>query len=65
VARQTADKLQRRIAEAARTGEAQHELAAERTRQLMERLEDAIAAAEHRLAMLDDDVVRPGRHGRG
>jgi hypothetical protein len=65
VARQTADKLQRRISDAARTGEAQHDLAAERVRQLMERLEDAIAAAEDRLAVLDEDVVRPGRPGRG
>jgi hypothetical protein len=65
VARQTADKLQRRISDAARTGEAQHEVAADRVRQLMERLDEAISAAEDRLAMLDADVVRPGRPGRG
>jgi hypothetical protein len=65
VARQTADKLQRRIADAARTGEAQHEVAADRVRQLMERLEEAISAAEDRIAMLDADVVRSGRPGRG
>jgi hypothetical protein len=65
VARQTADKLQRRISDAARVGEAQHEVAADRVRQLMERLDEAISAAEDRLAMLDADVVRPGRPGRG
>jgi hypothetical protein len=65
VARQTADKLQRRISDAARTGEAQHEVAADRVRQLMERLDEAISAAEDRIAMLDADVVRPGRPGRG
>jgi hypothetical protein len=65
VARQTADKLQRRIADAARTGEAQHEVAADRVRQLMERLEEAISAAEDRIATLDEDVVRSGRPGRG
>jgi hypothetical protein len=65
VARQTADKLQKRISDAARTGEAQHELAADRVRQLMERLEETISAAEDRIAMLDDDVVRSGRPARG
>jgi hypothetical protein len=65
VARQTADKLQKRISDAARTGEAQHELAADRVRQLMERLEEAISAAEDRIAMLDVEVVRSGRPSRG
>jgi hypothetical protein len=65
VARQTADKVQRRITEAARTGEAQHEVAAKRVRQLTERLEEAIAAAEDRLALLEDDIVRSDRADRG
>jgi hypothetical protein len=63
VARETADRLQRRISEAARTGEAQHELAAERARQLFERLEEAIAAAEDRLAVIETDLARAGRPG--
>jgi hypothetical protein len=65
VARRTADNLQRRITDAARTGEAQHDLAADRVRQLIDRLEEAIAAAEDRIAMLDEDIVRSGRPGRG
>jgi hypothetical protein len=64
VARQTADRLQKRIAEAARTGEAQHELAADRVRQLTERLEETIAAAEERIAALEVDYVRTGRGER-
>jgi hypothetical protein len=62
-ARQSADKLQRRISEAARTGEAQHDLAAERVRQLTERLEDALSAAEERLAAIEVDYARTGRTG--
>jgi hypothetical protein len=62
-ARQSADKLQRRISEAARTGEAQHDLAAERVRQLTERLEDALSAAEERLAAIELDYARSGRAG--
>ena len=61
VARQTADRLEKRITEAARTGEAQHERAAERVRQVTERLEETIAAAEDRIAALDVDYVRTGR----
>jgi hypothetical protein len=61
VARQTADRLQKRITEAAHTGDAQHELAAERVRQLTERLEQTLAAAEERVAALEDDYVRAGR----
>jgi hypothetical protein len=65
VARQTADRLQRRIADATRTGEAQHELAADRVRQLFERLEEAIAAAEDRLAVIETDFARTGRPESG
>jgi hypothetical protein len=61
VARETADRLQRRIADATRTGEAQHELAADRVRQLSGRLEEAIAAAEDRLAVIETDFARTGR----
>jgi hypothetical protein len=64
VARQTADRLQKRITEAARAGEAQHELAADRVRQLTERLEETIAAAEERIAALEVDYVRTGRGER-
>jgi len=63
LARQTADRLQRRITDAARTGEAQHDVAADRVRQLSERLEEAIAAAEDRLAVIETDFARAGRPG--
>jgi hypothetical protein len=65
VARQTADRLEKRITDAARTEEAQHELGADRVRQLTERLEKTIAAAEERIAALEDDYVRTGRGERG
>jgi hypothetical protein len=61
LARQTAEGLQRRITDAARSGEAQHELAADRVRQLLERLDDAISAAEDRVAMIETDLARAGR----
>jgi hypothetical protein len=64
MARQTAERLQRRIADAARSGEAQHELAAERVRALSERLDEAIAAAEDRLSIIESDLSRAGRPGR-
>ncbi len=65
LARQTADELQRRIADVARAGEAQHEVAATRVRQVMERLEEAISAAEDRLAVIETDLARVGRPGGG
>lgn len=64
MAKQTAERLQRRITDAAKSGEAQHELAAERVRDLQERLDDAIAAAEDRLAMIESDLARAGRSDR-
>ena len=63
MARQTAERLQKRVAEVARSGETQHEIAAERVRDLIERLEEAIAAAEDRLAVIEIDVARAGRSG--
>ena len=65
IAKQTAEGLQRRIAEVAKSGEAQHEIAAERVQDLMERLDEAIGAAEDRLAMIETDIARVGRPGRG
>jgi hypothetical protein len=64
MARQTADRLQRRITDVARAGEAQHELAAERVRRLSERLEEAIAEAEDKLAVIETDLARAGRPER-
>jgi hypothetical protein len=61
MARQTAERLQKRVAEVARSGETQHEIAAERVRDLIQRLEEAIAAAEDRLAVIEIDVARAGR----
>ena len=63
MARQTAERLQKRVAEVARSGETQHEIAAERVRDLIQRLEEAIAAAEDRLAVIEIDVARAGRSG--
>ena len=65
IARETADRLQKRITESARSGEAQHELAADRVRGLLERLDEAITAAEDRLAMIETDLARAGRLGHG
>jgi hypothetical protein len=65
IAKQTAEGLQRRIAEVAKSGEAQHEVAAERVQDLMERLDEAIAAAEDRLAVIETDLARAGRSGHG
>lgn len=64
MAKQTAERLQRRITDAAKSGEAQHELAADRVRDLQERLDEAIAAAEDRLAMIESDLARAGRSDR-
>jgi hypothetical protein len=64
IARQTAERLEKRIAEAARSGEAQHALAADRVRGLLERLDEAVAAAEDRLS-IESDLARAGRPERG
>jgi hypothetical protein len=61
--RQSAERLQKRVAEVARSGETQHEIAAERVRDLIQRLDEAIAIAEDRLAVIETDVARAGRAG--
>lgn len=61
MARQSADRLQRRISDVARAGETQHDLAGERVRQLLERLDEAISAAEDKAAVIETDLARAGR----
>lgn len=56
MARMTADRLQRRVTDVARSAEAQHEVAAERVRHLSARLDDALAAAEERAALIEDGI---------
>jgi len=56
MARMTADRLQRRINDVARSAEAQHEAASERVRHLSVRLEETLAAAEERQAALEAEV---------
>jgi hypothetical protein len=56
MARMTAERLQRRINDVARSAEAQHDVAAERVRHLAARLEETIAAAEERQAALEAEV---------
>ena len=58
LARTTSERLQRRVAEVARTAEAQQEIAAERLRQISERLDDALAAAEDRAVALEAELAR-------
>jgi hypothetical protein len=65
LARETAERVQRRITDVARTGEAQHELAADQVRKLLERLDEAISAAEDRVAMIETDLARVGRSSDG
>ena len=61
LARTTSERLQRRVAEVARTAEAQQEIAAERLRQISERLDDALAAAEDRAVALEAELARFSR----
>ena len=56
MARMTADRLQRRINDVARSAEAQHEVAAERVRHLSSRLEATLASAEERQAALEAEL---------
>jgi hypothetical protein len=58
IARTTVDRLQRRIQDAARAAEVQQDLSADRVRQLADRLEEAIAAAEDRAAALEVEIGR-------
>src|SRR5919197_936846 len=60
LSRQAGDQLHPRVTDVARAGEAQHELAAERVRRLLDRLEEAIAAAENRLAEVEAELARSG-----
>ena len=56
LARQTADRMERRLRDVARAAEAQGEVAAERLRHVSERLDAALAAAEHRIAAYEEEV---------
>jgi hypothetical protein len=56
MARMTAERLQRRINDVARSAEAQHEVAAERVRHLSARLEETLASAEERQAALEAEM---------
>jgi len=56
MARLTADRLQRRMADVARSAEAQHEVAAERVRHLSARFEETLAAAEERQAAIEAEL---------
>jgi hypothetical protein len=58
IARSTADRLHRRIQDAARAAEIQHDLGADRVRMLSDRLEEALAAAEERAAALEGELGR-------
>jgi hypothetical protein len=61
MARLTAERLQRRINDVARSAEAQHDVAAERVRHLAARLEETLAAAEERSAALEADLETSAR----
>jgi hypothetical protein len=56
LARQTADRMERRLRDVARAAEAQGEVAAERLRHVSERLDTALAGAEQRISAYEDEV---------
>lgn len=56
LARVTTDRMERRMRDVARTAEGQGEIAAERVRQVSERLEVALAAAEDRIAAFEAEA---------
>ena len=56
LARQTADRMERRLRDVARAAEAQGEVASERLRHVSERLDAALASAEQRIAAYEDEV---------
>jgi gas vesicle protein len=56
LARQTADRMERRLRDVARAAEAQGEVAAERLRHVSERLDAALANAEHQIAAYEEEV---------
>jgi hypothetical protein len=61
MARLTAERLQRRITDVARSAESQHETAAERVRHLSARLEETLAAAEERQAAIEAEFHASAR----
>jgi DNA topoisomerase VI subunit B len=56
LARQTADRMERRLRDVARAAEAQGEVAGERLRHVTERLDAALASAEQRIAAFEAEV---------
>jgi hypothetical protein len=56
LARQTADRMERRLRDVARAAEAQGEIAGDRLRHMTERLNEALADAERRIAEYERDV---------
>src|SRR5918994_2986315 len=58
IARTTVDRLQRRIQDAARAADVQHDRGADRARMLVDRLDEAVAAAEDRAAALEIELER-------
>jgi hypothetical protein len=56
LARVTADRMERRMRDVARTAEGQGEIAVERVRHVSERLEAALAAAESRIAAFEAET---------
>ena len=56
LARQTADRMERRLRDVARAAEAQGEVASERLRHVSERLDAALANAEQRIAAYEEDI---------
>ena len=56
LARTTADRMERRLRDVTRAAEAQGEVATDRLRQVSERLDAALAAAEQRVAAYEEEV---------
>jgi hypothetical protein len=56
LARTTAERMERRLRDVARAAEGQGEIAAERLRQVSARLDEALAAAEERIAAFEAEV---------
>ncbi|HEX2045221.1 MAG TPA: hypothetical protein VHF23_06310, partial [Gaiellaceae bacterium] len=56
LARMTADRIERRVSDAGRAAEAQHEVSAERLTLVSERLEKALADAEERIAAFEAQI---------
>lgn len=56
LAKITADRMQRRVNDVARAAEVQHEVAADRLRLVSERLDEALAAAESRIATFETQI---------